>query len=153
MGIEERIYILGKGRKLHIDEIAYKDLQEDKRLLSFGVIVESGSNSNGFYIRWGDGTQYCYHTIDSADAAPYTYTEQGIVIKGWKYEWNFPKPFRSGSDYVVSGSALLTGTGNRNMSISLDSGLSYSSAPLRFETMIQAGSGFIGKVAVIGRWK
>lgn len=30
---------------------------------SHGVIVESGTNSDGNFVRWSDGTQICYKTI------------------------------------------------------------------------------------------
>lgn len=47
--------LFGKGDKIHVDEIAVTpDL-----LLGSAVIVESGSNEYGEYIRFGNGWQVC----------------------------------------------------------------------------------------------
>lgn len=45
--------------KIHIDEIALQ-IGGAPKLLSEAVIVESGSNANGKYIKYGDGTMICY---------------------------------------------------------------------------------------------
>lgn len=52
--------LFGKKDKIHIDEIAYKDKNGAARLLSEGIIVESGNNNNGNYIKFADGTMECY---------------------------------------------------------------------------------------------
>lgn len=116
-------------------------------------ITESGENENGSYVRFDDGTQICRRTITSSEATSYSYVEQGINFKGWAFTWKFPKPFKGGGDYSVFGTALLTGTTIRNMSINLESGLFYDRVPLRFETFVQTGSGFHALVTAIGRWK
>lgn len=48
--------LFGKGDKIHADEIAVAP----GRLLGGAVIIESGNNTNGSYIRIGDGTQMCW---------------------------------------------------------------------------------------------
>ncbi len=40
----------------------------------FGRIVQSGSNSNGSYIRYDDGTQVCWQIVDDTDGGYYTWT-------------------------------------------------------------------------------
>lgn len=56
-----------------------------------GAIMESGSNANGFYVRWADGTQMCRwisatpYTLNNAFAAPIT----GSAV----IPLNFPVPF------------------------------------------------------------
>lgn len=42
--------------KIHVDEIAVAP----GLLLGGAVIVESGSNANGEYVRWGNGLQVCW---------------------------------------------------------------------------------------------
>lgn len=51
--------LFGDNSKIHVDEIAYKDLEGIARLLGWGVIVEEGSNSDGKYVKWGNGWQVC----------------------------------------------------------------------------------------------
>lgn len=48
--------LFGKNEKIHVDEIAVAP----GLLLGGAVIVESGSNANGRYVRFGDGTQICW---------------------------------------------------------------------------------------------
>lgn len=76
--------------KLDIDNIAYKDLEGITRLLGWGIIVESGENENGSYIKFGDGTMICWvkmivtdQTIDN----PY-----GSLFQATR-RWCYPKPF------------------------------------------------------------
>ena len=153
MKIAKKIMQNNEEIKLDASNIAYKDLQGISRMLEYGIIVESDSNSDGHYVRYGDGTQICHRTITSSEATSYSYVEQGINFKGWAFTWKFPKPFKGGGDYSIFGTALLTGTTRRNMSINLESGLLYDRVPLRFETFVQAGSGFHALVTAIGRWK
>lgn len=53
--------LFGDNSKIHIDEIAYKDLNNIIRLLGWGIIAESGSNSNGNYVKFGDATMVCWN--------------------------------------------------------------------------------------------
>lgn len=60
--------LFGRGDKIHADEIAVAP----GLLLGGAVIVESGSNANGEYRRWGDGTQICWGetSFDTAMTSP-----------------------------------------------------------------------------------
>lgn len=60
--------LFGNGSKIHVDEIALKHGSTPK-LLSDAVIVDSGSNADGSYIRFGDGTQKCWGTKDFSNVA------------------------------------------------------------------------------------
>jgi hypothetical protein len=51
--------LLGDNSKIHADEIAVKpDI-----LLGETVIEEVGSNSNGYWIKWGNGFAICWREI------------------------------------------------------------------------------------------
>lgn len=39
----------------------------------FGCIVQSGSNSNGHYVRYDDGTQVCWQIVDNTNGGYYTW--------------------------------------------------------------------------------
>jgi len=75
--------LFGKSdTKIDANEIAV-----DGDLLENAVIVDSGSDANGYWIRWGNGLQICFY---------------GAVISGsWATDltlertWTFPKPFTS----------------------------------------------------------
>lgn len=75
--------LFGKGDKIHVNEIAYKDLQDIVRLLGWGVIVESGSNANGAYLKFGDGTMICYRSDLTLN-----YVDGDLNVK-----WTYPQPF------------------------------------------------------------
>ncbi|MFB4471784.1 hypothetical protein ACDI16_02300 [Oceanobacillus caeni] len=52
-------------------------------------VVEKGSNANGEYIRYSDGTQYCW-------AEPFAQTATipaGVLYRSDLQEWTYPKPF------------------------------------------------------------
>jgi len=53
------------------------------------VIISSGSNANGSYVRFGDGTQICYQKFDG-----------NLGENSVSAAWTFPAAFKSGS--VVS---------------------------------------------------
>lgn len=39
-----------------------------------GAIIEQGGNANGFYVRFADGTQICWHTFITSSSADSTWT-------------------------------------------------------------------------------
>ena len=47
-----------------------------------GAIVERGSNANGEYVKFADGTLICYHTLISSAAADTTWTYPAAFISG-----------------------------------------------------------------------
>ncbi len=58
------------------------------------VIVESGSNSNGRWIRLSDGTQLCWGPIGTVTGLTATATTvQGLSIYAATLAWTFPKAF------------------------------------------------------------
>jgi hypothetical protein len=55
-----------------------------------GAIVERGSNSNGEYIRWADGTQICYALLGSGTQLA---TAAGNLFRTGTNTWTFPAAF------------------------------------------------------------
>lgn len=61
-----------------------------------GALIERGSNANGLYTRFADGTQICTHSVNSSASAQTT--------------WTYPAAFASGSTPVTTfGVASSTG--------------------------------------------
>lgn len=54
-----------------------------------GAVIETGSNANGNYIRWADGTQIC--------------TETSVTVAGGDTTWVFPAAFASTTRLVTFG--------------------------------------------------
>lgn len=63
-----------------------------------GAILEKGSNSNGNYIRWADGTQLCWVEALLDISTPITNVWGSTSGSGFKpddSQWQFPAPFAS----------------------------------------------------------
>ena len=61
--------------------------------LSAGNIIESGSNANGEYVRFADGTQWCWAILT---ALPVSATRARII-------WSYPASFGEASSPVICG--------------------------------------------------
>lgn len=91
--------LFGDGSKIHADEIAVAP----GLLLGGAVIVESGSNENGEYVRFGDGTQICWQRFY---AGTRTYVGEGTYANPYRsntINWTFPKPFMSPPTLSLTG--------------------------------------------------
>lgn len=67
-----------------------------------GREIERGSNANGEYVRFADGTQICtYSAIDAA--GPITIAE-GALWRSGEYSWTFPAGFATNTNLAVNGS-------------------------------------------------
>ena len=78
-----------------------------------GAIVESGSNSNGHYVRWGNGEQVCW--IEEVTFSGIT-TSDGELFHSDQIVWDYPADFVSepaNSGYIRAGTARAwAGIGN-----------------------------------------
>ncbi len=78
-----------------------------------GAVIEQGSNANGRYVRWADGTQICYATIDQL-LNNWT-TANGAFFFGTS-TWTYPAVFSSVLaviNDVQIGDDRITGARNR----------------------------------------
>ncbi len=58
-----------------------------------GAIIQRGSNANGEFVRYADGTQICWTTIDAGNSAA---TGDGTFSSPYRsanFTWNFPASF------------------------------------------------------------
>lgn len=73
-----------------------------------GYIVESGSNENGDYIKFNDGTMICTRTYDLADNNNFSIQYGSVYYpESGSKTWKFPKPFTK--LYSLNGSSFLAG--------------------------------------------
>lgn len=60
-----------------------------------GAVIERGSNANGQYVRFADGTQICWHTVSFTDIA----TAAGAIYSSASdTNWTFPAVFSAVPD-------------------------------------------------------
>lgn len=84
--------LFGNNSKISADEIAVtKDL-----MVSGAVIVESGSNTNGNYVKWADGTMACWaHLIlPMSNWTKNSENAQGLTITNFVLPYTFPSAFK-----------------------------------------------------------
>ena len=121
-------------------------------LVPTGAIMESGSNANGDYVKYADGTMICTRTRSGGDI---TTASGSIFVSSSDLIWNFPASFSStptvsggrfsgGSDiiglFIVSGSTGANPPTGSSATYRLALGYSRSGSPLH-------------DVLAIGRWK
>ncbi|MPL75576.1 hypothetical protein SDC9_21402 [bioreactor metagenome] len=70
------------------------------------ALIERGSNANGEYVRFADGTQIC--TYSAVGAAGPIMTAEGAIWRSTEYSWTFPASFAATGNLAVNGS-LRTG--------------------------------------------
>ncbi|WP_145156180.1 hypothetical protein [Pseudomonas oryzihabitans] len=78
-----------------------------------GAIIERGSNSNGEYTRWADGTQECFLTLDLSMAFNNPFGNGYYAV----YKWTYPAAFAGPNPAVTftakpGGNLALPGLGN-----------------------------------------
>lgn len=111
------------------------------------IIAESGSNSNGHWVRFYDGTQMCWHKHNAQRAMTSVYgTNKAIFRTASSVGWTYPKAF---SD-VTSVVAQPTGWRIKGAYIHTISASAMSYYPFHYESATATGE--VGLLA-IGRWK
>lgn len=112
-----------------------------------GSVIERGSNANGSYVRFADGTQICTQVLDLDDAAN----------DNVRADWTFPATFIA--DPMVMSAAPLAGADFENCS-PRDFGLFRHGTGLTTNTVLLTGLGTLATDAAvrnmqctaIGRW-
>lgn len=67
-----------------------------------GAIIESGSNANGTYTKYADGTMVCSHIISVASIACTT-ADTIFGFKSPNQTWTYPATFTTVNSYQISG--------------------------------------------------
>jgi hypothetical protein len=146
-GVEGTAKAWDKGAKVARYFTAY-----DQDALISGAIVESGSNANGNYIKWGDGTQICF--LANANFGSRINTGSGTYADPYRsntFTWTYPASFKSlpavGAIAITSLSNIPTAVIGRNINI--------SNALLQEIAMSSIGTdeAVPATVTAIGRWK
>ena len=115
----------------------------------FNSIVESGSNENGNWVKFADGTQICWYNGTIALAA--TSTEYGSLFTGAE-TWTFPMAFAT-SNVVVSVGLFRLLTGASWGSVGTPpTPTSVSVRYFDIASRVAGSSASVGFFA-IGRWK
>lgn len=109
-----------------------------------GSIVERGSNANGEYARFADGTQICTF-IDGGGYA--CSTAEGTGFTSATQTWTYPASFLAGSNVVVSGT---TSNLARWLAYGSPSVTSVSYAHKAFAT--SAATTVASRLMAVGRW-
>ena len=101
--------VLGKigerGGGITFGEHLAEDAADDVHGLQGKVIDESGSNSNGRYVKFSDGTQICYFYNDVGTVN--ITTPHGEFYGSGNLSWNFPAPFHNYP--IFAGTTFVTG--------------------------------------------
>jgi hypothetical protein len=113
-----------------------------------GDIIERGSNGNGNYIRFADGTQECWHSIDES-ATAWATASGALFMRASAYQWTFPA--------VFSSEPVVTGSVSRGEAIA--SGIHYRSGTGTtcdvhpwISVSQPGGNAKLMKLRAIGRW-
>ncbi len=69
-----------------------------------GAILESGSNANGYYIRFANGWQICTHILSTGSAT----TASGNIYVGAQSSWTFPAAFSTTNGLSLSGNIAMS---------------------------------------------
>ena len=83
--------LFGNNTKINASAIAIKKADNTADTLDNCVIVDSGSNSNGSWVKWADGTMICY--LSRGYSANGDFVADGSIFLKDFDGWTFPKPF------------------------------------------------------------
>ena len=108
-------------------------------------VVERGSNANGEYVRFADGTQICVATRDFTDIT----NAQGSLFISQSTQWYFPATFvGSGPTYTGADARSFGGV----WASSGASPINGDSCSFSFLRVISYSGAFKGHLVAIGRW-
>lgn len=135
-----------------------------KDLISRPYILESGSNSNGYYIKWSNGDLICRRSVSKEsfkNTKSISTTVQNIKIyRSNAYTWNYPIKFATTPNISI---AVATGWADGSSRFCLGKITSTPTASaveiqlLGLEDFIESGMGYNNLIQVdliaIGKWK
>ena len=111
-------------------------------------VIESGSNSNGNYVKYGDGTMICYMNIDVTDQA--INNAYGSAYQGSR-TWIYPAEFKDNNVSVSCGQFQWGTSASWGTVVSADK----TSTNLRGIDAFSRATGTTVKIQAIaiGRWQ
>jgi hypothetical protein len=84
--------LFGNNTKISAEDIAIKDSNNKARILDKSVIVDSGSNENGSWVKWADGTMVVLQ--EYFDTKTIYVTMGSLKRVGLKAPPDFPQEFK-----------------------------------------------------------
>jgi hypothetical protein len=84
--------LFGNNTKISAEDIAIKDSNNKARILDKSVIVDSGSNENGSWVKWADGTMVVLQ--EYFDTKTIYVTMGSLKRVGLKVPPDFPQEFK-----------------------------------------------------------
>jgi len=117
-----------------------------------GGLIESGSNGNGSYTKFADGTMICRYNFNSSTGTP---TALGNVFAYNFGNWTFPASFIDTTVSVSSHAQYLTGANPISTTTTASTALTTTVATALFQVTFDAataGTSVVLRVLAIGRW-
>lgn len=108
-----------------------------------GAIVERGSNANGEYVRYADGTQICWHNVSAQDAS---FAAGAIWASPSATDWILPAAF------VAPPSAFAGGAGSSSRWFLVDTSVGTQATIIVYSYSVRAVGSITVRVSAIGRW-
>lgn len=119
------------------------DVSGEQASVPLSAVVESGSNANGDYTRFADGTQWCWVTGFSV---PATNSATGSLFQsGSAAVWTFPVPF-AGQPVCSPGASNATGAW---VAVLLTSP---TTASVRAMSSVTSATALGVRLMAVGRW-
>lgn len=113
--------------------------------VSNGAIFETGTNGNGSYIRYADGTQICFGVVTRACAAT---NAVGSLFYGYANSITFPAGFTASPTFICqsysAGVITWDGSGGSTTSIGV---------PMILSSVSVASRNYTCNYLAIGKWK
>lgn len=105
------------------------------------AVIEAGETANGTYVRFADGTQLCWNSLDFVDVS----TAIGAGFRSADQSWGFPVAFATspGPIFGQAGHAdvWMSGAGGTATSVSC-----------RLQSFVSVSGSVSAQVGVMGRW-
>lgn len=118
--------------------------------LSAGAIIERGSNANGEYIRWTDGTQVCYRTVVTRNDLSASVASMSDELGRYLIQLTYPAAFVGVPTVATCGGQNQTNYGFTDAVTILSTGFNLCIfAKKNFSTLTIAVYGYLA----IGKWK
>lgn len=145
--------LFGLNKKINASDVAVKDLNNKAKILNDCVIVDSGTNSNGSWIKYGNGIMICTKRVKFSTTIE---NRWGNLFDSEKLSLgNFPQPFVS-KPIMSATNCYASGEESRGAMIEAIFNVTGTSAGVcwicrgQIETVAKQ---YIFDIMAIGRWK
>jgi hypothetical protein len=120
------------------------------------TIVDSGSNSNGFFFRYADGLQICYHRYAPTTVSSGFYASVTVNGSTYKYGtgvWTFPATFAANTTVSVFCSGDITGAQPESHSAFAPTTSQCNTEVGAYNGALSATATFQQTYLAVGRWR